>query len=92
MEVTDPILASDGRWNCIRQHCVQKAFGTQKYAFVLQHVFRLRLDVSSRSGNVSLDDFYLSFAFAVTYDTQTNLPADNFFVLVQIRFIKIPIC
>jgi len=22
MEVTDPILASDGRWNCIRQHCV----------------------------------------------------------------------
>jgi hypothetical protein len=36
-------------------------------------VFRLRLNVSYWSGNVSLDDFYLSFAFAVTFDTQTNL-------------------
>ena len=57
-------------------------------------MFRLRLDVSSWSGNISLDDFYLSFAFTVTFDIQTNLPADKYFFscIVQIRFIKIPFC
>jgi hypothetical protein len=45
-------------------------------------------------GVVSLDDF-LSFAFAVTFDTQTNLPADNFSFcscIIQTCLIKIPVC
>jgi len=52
-------------------------------------VFRLRLGVSSWSGNVSLDDFYLSFAFAVTFDTQTNLPADVFFFFFFFFFVLV---
>ena len=46
-------------------------------------MFMLRLDLSFRSGNVSLDNFCFSFVFAVTFDTQTNLPADNFLFLCR---------
>jgi hypothetical protein len=90
-------LSSDGRWNCIRHHCLERLWDTKVFfcpSAEVQHVFRLRLYVSSWSGSVLQDDFYLSCAFAVTLDTQTNITAENFFCscVVHVRFIKIPVC